>query len=457
MAQLQPSVQTADDVERPPRLTHPRLVGRAAGKSGDAVIQSAATLPAQSSRIRPVRICLFGMFGGGNYGNDGSLESLLLVLRRLRPDAELACVCVDPDFIARKHEIPAVAISASGFSSPLLKLYDKISMRAVGRLTNWVRAIRHIRRFDIVMVPGTSTLCDYRSGPFGTPYGLFRWAAAARLCGVKFCFVGTGAGPISRNLSLWMLRYAASWAYYRSFRDQVSKDFLTGIGIDTSRDLVHPDLVFELPLPRLPAGQSETKRPTTIGIGLMYYDGWQVQAGAQVYETYLAKMAGFVTSLLDRGYRVRLLIGENVDRRAVEDVGKITAARGYHLSDPPPAVAEAGQLVTESTASLHDVMRQIGDTDIVIATRFHNIVCALKLARPTVSLCYEAKGEALMADFGLGRFSQFIEHLDVERLEMQTTELLTNKELWTDRIQQHLGIIDLRMKDLEERLLATIL
>ncbi|MBU6459245.1 MAG: hypothetical protein KGQ48_17180, partial [Bradyrhizobium sp.] len=48
------------------------------------------------TRVRPKRICLFGMFGGGNFGNDASLESFLLFIREARPDAEVACVCVDP-------------------------------------------------------------------------------------------------------------------------------------------------------------------------------------------------------------------------------------------------------------------------------------------------------------------------------------------------------------------------
>ncbi len=31
------------------------------------------------------------------------------------------------------------------------------------------------------------------------------------------------------------------------------------------------------------------------------------------------------------------------------------------------------------------------DTDIIVASRFHNVVCALKLSKPTISIGYEAK------------------------------------------------------------------
>src|SRR5690606_2129021 len=45
--------------------------------------------PSRSRRIPPKRIGVFGLFGCGNAGNDGSLEAMLLFLRRVRPDAEL--------------------------------------------------------------------------------------------------------------------------------------------------------------------------------------------------------------------------------------------------------------------------------------------------------------------------------------------------------------------------------
>jgi polysaccharide pyruvyl transferase WcaK-like protein len=455
MALWQPNVQILSQLARPARV--PRTAGRAADQISASITQSAESPATSTDRTRPFRICFFGMFGGGNYGNDGSLEALLLMVRRLRPDAELSCVCVDPDLIRRQHQISTVPISAPGFSNAFLRACDRVSLRTLGRLINWVRAIRYVRRLDIIIVPGTSTLCDFISGPFGTPYGLFRWAAAARLCGVKFCFVGTGAGPIQRDLSRWMLRCSASWAHYRSFRDQVSKDFVTGLGINTSDDLVHPDIVFTLPVRQIPISRAAMTCPTTIAVGVMYYNGWQPQADSGIYEAYLVKMANFVTSLLDRGYRVRLLTGETADRTAVADICKITATKGYHPKDHAPPVANAGQLITERTASLHDLMPQINDTDIVIATRFHNVVCALKLAKPTISIGYEAKNEALMADFGLSRFNQFIEHLDVKQLELQAAELLANKPFWAEHIRKRLEVTQLRVKELEGTLLATIL
>jgi len=410
-----------------------------------------------SRQARHLRIGLFGMFGGGNYGNDGSLETMVQLLRELRPTAELFCVCVDPDGIAEQYRILTIPLSAPAFTHTFLKLCDKISMRALSRSANWMRAILQVRNLDLIIVPGTSTLCDYRSGPLGTPYGLFRWAAAARLCGVKFCFVGTGAGPIWHDISRWMLKSVAAWAYYRSFRDQVSKDFVTSLGIDTTKDPVHPDLVFRMPTPEPRSGASPPNRPLTIGIGVMNYNGWRPRSDSAIHDSYMTKMSGFVSSLLHQGYRIRLLTGETADRQAVEHLAKLARSEGYQVTDHASTMAEPGQVIKEPTSDLHDLMNQMLDTDVVIATRFHNVICSLKVSRPTISIGYEAKNEAVMADFGMSHFSQHIDELDRDWLDARFTELVEQKNFWEGTIRQRLQVIQLRMEEFEEGLEAAIL
>ena len=208
-----------------------------------------------------------------------------------------------------------------------------------------------------------------------------------------------------------------------------------------------------IPAPRRDATQENL---LTIGVGLMNYYGWRGRA-PNIYEAYIEKMGRFVSSLLARGYRVRLLTGETVDERAVTDVGRIASANGYQLIDGTLPAPEAGQLVAEPAHSLHDVMRQIGDTDIVIATRFHNVVCALKLARPTVSIGYEAKNDAVMTELGLGDFCQFIEDLDLDRLEMQFTKLQKEKQHYQGLIRRNLEAVQIRVKRHEQALLSAIL
>ena len=68
-------------------------------------------------------------------------------------------------------------------------------------------------------------------------------------------------------------------------------------------------------------------------------------------------------------------------------------------------------------------MHEIARVGTVVATRYHNVLCALKLSKPTVSLGYSAKHRALMADMGLPEFCQSANSFDVNLLIKQFTEL----------------------------------
>jgi polysaccharide pyruvyl transferase WcaK-like protein len=61
--------------------------------------------------------------------------------------------------------------------------------------------------------------------------------------------------------------------------------------------------------------------------------------------------------------------------------------------------------------------------DIVVATRYHNVICALKLCKPTISLGYSEKFRPLMASMGLSDFVQFAYEMDFDRLIEQFKDL----------------------------------
>jgi len=413
-----------------------------------------ATMHSQAdahSQSASKRICLFGLFGMENYGNDGSLEAILLFLRDRWPRATFSCVCIDPAEVERAHNVASMRMSWRGPSNRTLQLINKLALTLPQKLGNWLVAIRHLRNFDVLMVPGTSPLCDYRAGSFGAPYAIFRWALSARLARKPLFFVSVGAGPIEGRLSRWMLTYVVRSAAYRSFRDENSKGFIASLGIDTRRDEVYPDLAFKLPVPLLARSSTLTSQPVTIGVGLIDYNGWHGHARPDdsIYQTYLAKMTHFVATLLERGYRIRLLVGESADQRAIAGL----QAALWHRGSLPGAAA---QIVVEPVGRLDDVMRQLADTSIVIASRFHNIICSLKAGRPTISVGYQAKNDALMAKFGLDRFCQHIEHFDTELLLQQVTEMLRNPVGYEDMIKCKLMEFEEGIRD-QERALAQVL
>ena len=362
---------------------------------------------------------------------------MLLFLRDTWPDAKISCVCIDPRKIATAYGIPSVPIRWRT-SNRFARFLDKIALTLPQKLGNWVQAIEHMKGFDTFVVAGTSLLSDYRAGPFGSPYALFRWAIAARLCGAKLCFVGAGAGPINNKASRWLLTRVARRASYWSFRDDVSRNFVTTLGVNTQPYRVCPDLAFKLAVPARPAGRPELRQKITVAVGLMDYNGWHGHASPDnaVYECYIGKIIGFVGSLLDRGYRVRLLVGEIADERAVLELKAALAEGAERCSRVTGLPRDMSELVFEDTHSLDDIMLQLSDASIVVASRFHNVVCALKVGHPVISIGYHIKNDALLARFGLEGFCHDIERFDPDILVPQVEELLANIGPYRRRIRQ---------------------
>jgi polysaccharide pyruvyl transferase WcaK-like protein len=76
-------------------------------------------------------------------------------------------------------------------------------LKVPSRTLDIVRTLYQVRKFDIVVVPGTGILDDFGEPWYAMPYDLFKWSLAAMLGGRPFTFVSVGAGPIQHPLSSW--------------------------------------------------------------------------------------------------------------------------------------------------------------------------------------------------------------------------------------------------------------
>jgi polysaccharide pyruvyl transferase WcaK-like protein len=409
----------------------------------------------RSRRIPPRRIGVFGLFGCGNAGNDGSLEAMLLFLRRVRPDAELICFCQasrGADLgISRQFGVAATPLSFLRPASGLLRVLDSLSLKAPRQLASLLRAIAYASRTDLLILPGTGNLDDFRKRPLGIPLAVFGWCLAATLCRTRIAFVSVGAGPIRHPVSRWLMKSAAGMAHYRSYRDVLAKEFMQSIGFDARGDAVYPDIAFRLPLPAAVGRRHAREALLVVGVGIMAYTGWHDDRtrGTRIYAAYLEKITKFVLWLLDRGHPVRILVGEDTDQQAVTDVVTRVAAAMPRLPE--------GRFLAEPMRTLHDLMRQIAKTDVVVATRFHNVVCALKMGKPTVSIGYGKKNNALMAEMGMGSFCQHIEHLDLDLLIEQFTQLMADRARYEQSIHDANQLFQQRLDHQESVLVQQLL
>lgn len=366
---------------------------------------------------RPPRIALLGQFGVGNFGNDGSLEAMIRTLARICPEAELTVICTEPEVVAETFGVKTIKLTRPDIALPWLERANRLLGRLPYKLYGPVRAFRKLAGFDIVVLPGTGAFDDFGDTPFGMPYVFFKWMAMARLRGCAVAFVSIGAGPAYHRLSRSFFSGASRCATYRSFRDGISRDFVSSLGVDTGCDQVFPDLAFGLPV--APPLKRDATAPLTVGLGVMNYRG-RTGEGTQIYDGYIAKLARFAEYALGRGFAVRLMLGQDNDHVAVVD---LTARLRLSLSE-----AQLARVLYEPSSSLHDVMAQMQATDVIVATRFHNVVCALRVGMPLISLGYLEKHDVLAADVGLADYCTDVEQFEVEWLISRLERLLEERE-----------------------------
>ena len=382
---------------------------------------------------RPARVGLFGLLGAGNIGNDASMESVLRYLREDHPRAAVDAMCPGPDRLKAEYGIHALPLWHRGFEQ--VRGAPGIPVRLFGKIVDGWAIASWVRRHDVVIVPGMGVMeATVPVRPWETPYAMFMLSLAGRMFGTKVALVSVGAGPIRQRATRSLYNAAARLASYRSYRDHASRDVMRKRGQDVSADPVYPDLVFGIPVPA-----DGVADPRVVGVGIMAYfgDNDDRDEADALHAAYITKMKTFIEWLADSGRQVRLFVGDAADESAVAEL--LASLR----ADRPDL--DPGQVREEPVSSFGDLVRAISGVHSVVATRYHNVMCALKLAKPTISVGYAAKNAALMADLGAAEFCQDAWQLDVDLLMKQFTEL-------EGRSAQLSAMLSVRCKAKEEQL-----
>lgn len=379
---------------------------------------------------RTLRIGVYGGYGTGNFGNDASFEALYGFLREHLPAAEVSAICSRPDVIAARFGVKTVAIAAPRPDGLWRKL-DTLLLRQPSTWRNWVLCLRALKDYDVVLSGGTGVFDDFRDTPIGWPSVLLRWCLAARLRGVEWRFISVGAGPIVNPISRFMMKRAGALARQRLYRDQDSYDFMRRLGVDGPVDGVVPDLAFLLPTPAPTAKPADA--PLTVGVGMMTYHGWS-RSGSE-YGRYIDLHVRLIEWLLAQGYGVRMIIGQTpTDLTAAREVEQRLGRKMLMPRD-------------EQMRSIHDAMAAIAETDVVIASRYHVQIAALKMGRPLVSLSYGPKNDALMADVGLTDFCQNVDHADFEKLKAQVEAIIADRERFAAQVRVKVAVMTDRLRN----------
>lgn len=381
----------------------------------------------------PVTVGVFGHYGNENLGDEAIIEAVMQRVRAQWPDARIYGFSINPRDTEQRYGVPAFPIryvdvpqavvagaktSGAGRSnagSRLERVKSIVKRAAPVRILYYAlvgllrlpRILRqesrflgqsygHLRAVDLLLVSGSNQFLDNFGGVWGFPYTLLKWSILAKLTGTKLAFLSVGAGPLSAPLSRLFVRVALRLADYASFRDVASKRLVETYGF---RELggVYPDLAHGIAMPsgsNKAIGEGAAARGITVGINPMpvYDHRYWHDPDKDRYRDYVGRLAEFASLLVHGGYRVFFFPTQTRDENVIQDILR-TVAPGVR------AVIEADGAVGAS-ASVTDLLKLYVATDIVVATRFHGVLLALRTGRPVLGICYFRKTRDLLRDMG---------------------------------------------------------
>ena len=343
--------------------------------------------PAPSGHPARPQFGVYGVLGSGNWGNDASADVLVRFILDKFPTWR-------PTFMAMGHETMIARYGGSGVAlqwdegAGLRRRLPRRLRQVLGRMLDPVCMWSWVGTAGVVFVPGSGmweTTTPLR--PWGPHYGMLCLGAAARLRGVPLVYVSGGADTGAQRVLGGMVRWSARLSTYRSYRDELSKAAMRRIGVDVAHDEVYADMVFamEPPVRRPHAGR-------VMGLGLMNFRGNSDQwaESSRLHEQYVAGLTTFLRLMVDLGWEVHLLTGD------VEDVPIVRAVRAGLRSE-----ADRARVVEQPVSSLTELMDVIAGVDIMVGSRYHNVVCGVLVGVPTVSVSYAPKNDALLTRMGL--------------------------------------------------------
>ena len=111
--------------------------------------------------------------------------------------------------------------------------------------------------------------------------------------------------------------------------------------------------------------------------------------------------------LLQHDYDVRLLLGDE----DTEVIGEFRACLQARLG-----AYDTTRVIDEPMSSVDEILSQIAATEVVVATRFHNVLLALLLNKPVMAISFHHKCASLMRQVGLSSYCQDIHELSAEKL-----------------------------------------
>jgi polysaccharide pyruvyl transferase WcaK-like protein len=380
-----------------------------------------------------MRIALLNHIGGGNLGDDATVDAVIQNIRTRWPQAEICAITMNPADTEKRHGVAAYPVRAQTWDvasgppkhesslktalkmsvirwKPLVRLLKGVKSIAIQppliilrELRFLTGSVRIIRRIDLLVVCGGGQFTE-RDGPWAFPYTLLKWVAMAKAIKVKCIILNVGAGPLKRPLSKVLSRWTLGAAEYVSFRDEQSLALARQIGFKGEARTVS-DNVYSFQCPRLQAVSFKTIGRPVVGFAPVPYREPRMhpaECDRCAYDKYLAKSAEVAYRLIKSSNSV-VLFGTDigVDPLANRDLLEVL----HKYSDIAMPQYDMAETIPHLLATMSAM-------DYVVTCRFHGVVFAHLLNKPVLAIAHHRKVTDLMESLGLSKYCFDIETFD---------------------------------------------
>jgi polysaccharide pyruvyl transferase WcaK-like protein len=407
------------------------------------------------------KIGLLHHVGGGNLGDDATLDAVAGNIKQRWPKAEIVAFSMNPDDTETRHGIRSHPLRRKGWSFGYKPSRTQTTLRdAVSALARKYKVVfrvlkatkglfclpsetcrelsflassrSNIKSLGLLIISGGGQLTE-KGGPWGFPYTIFKWVVLARSAGVRCIFLNVGAGPLTRALSKFFVRQALLAADYVSFRDEKSRALVYEIGF-TGESRVRPDSAYDLDIATTNGSPGETRAQPLVGFAPMPYPDPDPSAEKDqiVYEKFIRKLANFASWLVDQSYALTFFGTDiGVDPLAIETLQM--ALLSHH------GIPSSQYTVNRSVNSPHDLLATMSRMDFIITCRFHGVVFAHLLNKPVLAIAHHAKVADLMRDLELSSYCVSIEDFDSRVLAERFASMVINAEEIKNRMAASLA------------------
>jgi polysaccharide pyruvyl transferase WcaK-like protein len=410
-------------------------------------------------------IALLTPYDGGNLGDGAIQEALIGNFRRFDPQSWICGITLNPGRTATLHSIPcyplavnsrphytvktrsgpadsldlqkslpAGGVSGDFFSRWMGRARSSLLLKPIKFLFRLMKELRHVfrsyyllRGIDLLLVAGGGQLDEEWGGIWGHPYALMKWSVLARLAGTEFAFLSVGGCRIESQISRQFVKVALSLAFYRSYRDEGSRQIALGISRNADGPIV-PDLAFSLPLSRNQPVIESGRKPTRVGVSPIAFarPGLWPTERISIYRRYLTELSAFVASLLQSGMSVILFSSSTPDDQIFQD-----------LRDRVSSQVENEDLVRLSSrdvATVAELVEFLRSVDLVVASRLHGLLLSFLTGKPSLAISYDRKVQRLMEDLDQARYCLDIGSFTCRELLDAFLDLQTKADLISKKV-----------------------